>query len=173
MAIPDIDKIRIYYGNGEDSLETAPPGSADGQIIDMVNAINAADLELGDGSRIKISAEQLLAWDPDVIIVNGEPKINMSGATAADAILYNPIFSSLKAVKNNMVYGAPNAPFSWIDRPPGPNRVVGMRWLAKKIYPDYFSYDVDDEVREFFRLFYHVELTNENLVNLYRGYSSR
>jgi iron complex transport system substrate-binding protein len=169
MAIPEGEKVRIYYGNGEDSLETAPAGSSHGQIIDLVNAINAADLELGDGSRIRISAEQLLAWDPDVIIVNGEPKINMSGGSAADGILKNPDFATLKAVKNGMVFGAPNAPFSWVDRPPGPNRIVGMRWLATKIYADYFDFNVDEEVREFFRLFYHTELTDEKLAQLYSG----
>ena len=170
MTIPEEEKVRLYYGNGEDSLETAPVGSSHAQIIDMVNAVNVADLELGDGSRIQISLEQLLAWDPDVIIVNGEPKSNMSGGTAADAILNDKAFATLKAVQNNMVFGAPNAPFSWVDRPPGPNRIVGMRWLAKKIYPDFFDYDVDEEVREFFQLFYHTELTDEKLAEVYNGF---
>ncbi len=169
MDIPEGEKIRMYYGNGENSLETAPAGSSHAQIIDMVNAINAADLEAGDGSRIQISLEQLLAWDPDVIVVNGEPKSNTSGETAAKAILSSNDFASLKAVKQNMVFGAPNAPFSWVDRPPGPNRIIGMRWLAKKIYPQYFDYNVDDEVREFFRLFYHTELTDTQLAKLYGG----
>lgn len=169
MNIPEEEKIHIYYGNGEDSLETAPKGSSHGQIIDMVNAINIADLEMGDGSRVRISLEQLLAWDPDVIVVNGEPKSNTSGGAAADAIMNNPDFASLKAVQNGMVFGAPNVPFSWVDRPPGPNRIVGMRWLSALIYPDYVNYNVDEEVREFFRLFYHITLTDEKLEEIYNG----
>lgn len=169
MEIAEEDKVSVYYGNGETSLETAPVGSQHAQIIDMLNAVNVADLELGDGSRVQISAEQLLAWDPDIIIVNGEPKSNMSGGAAAEAIMNNPDFATLKAVQNQMVFGTPNAPFSWVDRPPGPNRIVGMRWLAKKIYPDYFDYDADDEVRTFFSLFYHTELTDEQLASLYAG----
>lgn len=169
LDIPEEEKVRMYYGNGEDSLETAPAGSSHGAIIDMVNAINVADLELGDGSRVSISLEQLLAWDPDVIIVNGEPKSNLSGGSAADAILNDPDFASLKAVKEGKVYGTPNAPFSWVDRPPGPNRIVGIRWLSGLIYPEYLNFDVDDAVREFFQLFYHVELTDEQLTLLYNG----
>lgn len=169
LDIPEEEKVRMYYGNGEDSLETAPAGSSHGAIIDMVNAINVADLELGDGSRVGISLEQLLAWDPDVIIVNGEPKSNLSGGSAADAILNDPDFASLKAVKEGKVYGTPNAPFSWVDRPPGPNRIVGIRWLSGLIYPEYLNFDVDDAVREFFQLFYHVELTDEQLTLLYNG----
>lgn len=169
MDIPEEEKVTIYYGNGEDSLETAPRGSSHAQIIDMVNAVNVADLELGDGSRVQISAEQLLAWDPDVIIVNGEPTSNLSGGSAAEAIMENPDYASLKSVQNRQVYGTPNAPFSWVDRPPGPNRIIGIRWLSGLIYPEYLNFDVDEEVKEFFSLFYHVELTDEQLENLYNG----
>ena len=133
----------------------------------MVNAINVADLELGDGSRVQISAEQLLAWDPDVIVVNGEPKSNLSGASAAERFMNDPTFATLKAVKEHKVYGTPNAPFSWVDRPPGPNRIIGIRWLSGLIYPEYLNFNVDDEVREFFSLFYHVDLTDEQLEKIY------
>lgn len=169
MEVPEDKKVRIYYGNGEDSLETAPAGSAHGQIIDMVNAVNVADLEMGEGSRVQISADQLLAWDPDVIVVNGEPKADTSGASAAEAILANPDYASLKAVQDQQVYGTPNTPFSWMDRPMGPNRIVGIRWLSGLIYPEYLNYNVDEEVKEFFDLFYHVQLTDEKLENIYSG----
>ena len=169
MEVPEDKKVRIYYGNGEDSLETAPAGSAHGQIIDMVNAVNVADLEMGEGSRVQISAEQLLAWDPDVIVVNGEPKADTSGASAVEAILANPDYASLKAVQDQQVYGTPNTPFSWMDRPMGPNRIVGIRWLSGLIYPEYLNYNVDEEVKEFFDLFYHVQLTDEKLENIYSG----
>ena len=56
MNVPEEEKIRIYYGNGEDSMETAPAGSEHAQIIDMIHAVNVADLEIGDGSRVQISA---------------------------------------------------------------------------------------------------------------------
>lgn len=169
MNVPEEEKIRIYYGNGEDSLETAPAGSEHAQIIDMIHAVNVANLEIGDGSRVQISAEQLLAWDPDVIVVNGEPKADMSGSSAADAILNNPDYASLKAVQEQKVYGTPNAPFSWVDRPISVNRLVGVRWLSGLIYPEYLNYDVDEEVCEFFKLFYHVDLTEKQLEQIYNG----
>lgn len=169
MNVPEEEKIRIYYGNGEDSLETAPAGSEYAQIIDMIHAVNVADLEIGDGSRVQISAEQLLAWDPDVIVVNGEPKADMSGSSAADAILNNPDYASLKSVQEQKVYGTPNAPFSWGDRPISVNRLVGVRWLSGLIYPEYLNYDVDEEVCEFFKLFYHVDLTEKQLEQIYNG----
>ena len=167
--IPEDEKVSVYFGNGEDSLETAPRGSQHAQILDAVNVTNVADLELGDGSRVQISAEQLLAWNPDVIVVNGEPNADKSGNSAAEDILSNPDYASLKAVQDNKVYGTPNAPFSWVDRPAGPNRLIGMRWLSAVVYPEYIKCDVNEEIREFFNLFYHVDLSDEQLENVLKG----
>lgn len=167
--IPEEKKVSVYFGNGEDSLETAPRGSQHAQILDVINAVNVADLELGDGSRVQISAEQLLAWDPDVIVVNGEPKADKSGSSAAEDILSNPDYASLKAVQDQKVYGTPNAPFSWVDRPPGPNRLIGMRWFSALIYPEYIKCDINEEIHKFFDLFYHVDLSDEQLENVLKG----
>lgn len=167
--IPEEKKVSVYFGNGEDSLETAPRGSQHAQILDAINAVNVADLELGDGSRVQISAEQLLAWDPDVIVVNGEPKADKSGSSAAEDILSNPDYASLKAVQDQKVYGTPNAPFSWVDRPAGPNRLIGMRWFSALIYPEYIKCDINEEIHKFFDLFYHVDLSDEQLENVLRG----
>lgn len=171
-ALSDISeekKVSVYFGNGEDSLETAPRGSQHAQILDAINAVNVADLELGDGSRVQISAEQLLAWDPDVIVVNGEPKADKSGNSAAEDILSNPDYASLKAVQDQKVYGTPNAPFSWVDRPAGPNRLIGMRWFSALIYPEYIKCDINEEIHKFFDLFYHVDLSDEQLENVLKG----
>lgn len=167
--IPEEKKVSVYFGNGEDSLETAPRGSQHAQILDAINAVNVADLELGDGSRVQISAEQLLAWDPDVIVVNGEPKADKSGNSAAEDILSNPDYASLKAVEDQKVYGTPNAPFSWVDRPAGPNRLIGMRWFSALIYPEYIKCDINEEIHKFFDLFYHVDLSDEQLENVLKG----
>ena len=167
--IPEEKKVSVYFGNGEDSLETAPRESQHAQILDVINAVNVADLELGDGSRVQISAEQLLAWDPDVIVVNGEPKADKSGSSAAEDILSNPDYASLKAVQDQKVYGTPNAPFSWVDRPAGPNRLIGMRWFSALIYPEYIKCDINEEIHKFFDLFYHVDLSDEQLENVLKG----
>ena len=167
--IPEEKKVSVYFGNGEDSLETAPRGSQHAQILDAINAVNVADLELGDGSRVQISAEQLLARDPDVIVVNGEPKADKSGSSAAEDILSNPDYASLKAVQDQKVYGTPNAPFSWVDRPAGPNRLIGMRWFSALIYPEYIKCDINEEIHKFFDLFYHVDLSDEQLENVLKG----
>lgn len=164
--IPDEQKVTIYYGNGENSLETAPAGSTHSEILDFVHAVNVADMETEGGSRVQISVEQLLAWNPEYIIVNGEPKKDISGRSAAQGVLDNPDYATVKAVQDENVFGTPNTPFSWVDRPPGPNRVIGIRWLAKILYPDVYEYDIDTMVKEFYKLFYHLELTDQQMTEV-------
>lgn len=164
--IPDEQKVTVYYGNGENSLETAPAGSTHSQILDFVHAVNVADMETEGGSRVQISVEQLLAWNPEYIIVNGEPKQDVSGRSAAQEVLDNPDYATVKAVQDENVFGTPNTPFSWVDRPPGPNRVIGIRWLAKILYPDVFEYDTDTMIKEYYKLFYHLELTDEQMTEV-------
>ena len=72
-------------------------------------------------------------------------------------------------MQEGKVYGTPNAPFSWVDRPNGPNRLIGMRWFSALIYPEYVQCDLETEIREFFQLFYHVDLTEEQYENLLSG----
>ncbi len=165
--IPEEKKVTIYYGNGVNSLETAPRGSSHAQIFDMVGAINVADLEAKSGGRVQVSLEQILAWNPEFMVVNGEPKQDKTGNAAAEEIKKNPDFATIAAVKDGNVFGSPKAPFSWVDRPPGPNRIIGLRWLSAKLYPEYYTYNVDEEVKEFFKLFYHLDLTDEMLSELY------
>lgn len=167
VDIPKGKRVTVYYGNEEDSLQTAPSGSTHSQIIDLVKAVNVADVESKSGGRVKVSLEQVMAWNPDVIIVNGEPKKGLTGNGAAQTILRNPDYAQIKAVRTGKVFGTPKTPFSWIDRPPGPNRVIGMRWLAAKLYPDYFNYQIETETRIFYKLFYHIDLTDEQLKGLF------
>ena len=169
MDVKDSEKVNVYYGNGENYLDTAPKGSAHAQILDLVKANNVADLEMGEGGRDQVSTEQVLAWDPDVVLLNGEPKADLTGPAAAKKFMKDSKYKTLKAVKAEKVYGTPNAPFSWVDRPPATNRIVGLKWLSAKLYPDKVDFDLDKDVKEFFDLFYHVELSDKQLTKLYNS----
>ena len=167
-ALADAETPSVYLAGNSALLSTAGDSMYQSDMIRMAGGVNAA-AEITDAYWAEISYEQLLAWDPDVIVVNGEPKSDIPGASAADAIMNDPTYANLTAVQEGRVYGTPNAPFSWVDRPPGPNRIVGLRWLSALIYPDYIQVDVDDAVREFFSLFYHVELSDAQLEAIYNG----
>jgi iron complex transport system substrate-binding protein len=58
------------------------------------------------------------------------------------------------------VYLAPLWPFGWIDGPPSVNRLIGVRWLAARLYPSLFPEDLRPVAKEFYRLFYGVDLSD-------------
>lgn len=100
----------------------------------------------------------MLSWNPDVILTL-DPKFQKS-------VLEDPLWSNIAAVRDGRVYRAPTVPFGWFDLPPGINRIVGLAWLAKVLYPETTTIDLGSDVRDFYKLFYHVDLTDEQVGTL-------
>ena len=167
MEIPD-ERVTVYYGNGIDSLETAPAGTVASELIELAGGEIVADVEVdGPSDRIAVSKEQVIAWNPQFMFVNGEPKEDVFGGGAAEEIMSDPDFSTVQAVVDANVYGIPKAPFSWLDRPKALNRLVGIAWAGSLMYPDlYADIDVKREIKDFYQLFYHTELTDSQLDEL-------
>lgn len=160
-AIPKDKQLTIFFGNGEKSLDTAPRGSSHGEAFDLVKAINAADLKNSAPGRIEVGLEQVISWNPQVIFVNGEPKKDISAGSARDNILKDKNWSTIRAVKDKKVYAVPKAPYAWVDRPSGPNRLIGLKWLGKTLYPEYYkNFTMNQEIKLFYSLFYHMNLTD-------------
>jgi iron complex transport system substrate-binding protein len=68
----------------------------------------------------------------------------------------DPGWASIRAVKAGRVHLSPKLPFGWVDFPPSVNRMVGLWWLAKLLYPAQFPEDIRAIAREFHTLFYQV-----------------
>jgi iron complex transport system substrate-binding protein len=147
-AVPPERRPRVYYGRGPRGLETGLAGSINTEIIEAAGGRNVATAE-GMGGLAGISPEQVLAWNPDVIVA-------LDPAFAA-SLPNDPLWSELKAVRDGRVYAAPVLPFGWVDAPPGVNRLIGLRWLAGLFFPDRFPEPLAEAVTRFYRRFYHVE----------------
>ncbi len=159
------NKVSVYFGDGIVSLDTIPKGSPSSQELDLAGVVNVADVTFGSQSRVSISPEQIIAWNPDIVLVNGEPKENVSQNAAVEDFVTNPMYKDLKAVQEGRVYGVPKTPFSWVGRPIGVNRLIGVQWI------EHLAYGTSDKdfiktVKEFYELFYHVKLTDENIEKL-------
>jgi len=168
LNVPEEERVSVYFGNGHESLETAPAGSPHAELFDLIGADNVAVLEeLEDKiARIDISAEQIIGWNPEVIILNGEPTAQFSPSDAVNKFKKDPRYKNVSAVIQDRVYPVPKYPFSWFDRPSGSNRLIGIYWLADLLYPDLVDVDIDREAREFYSLFYHMDLNEEQLDTL-------
>lgn len=165
LDINDKDKVRVYYGNGANSLNTAPKGTTAAILFDIVKAENIIP-DAGTKGRVDISLEQIISYNPDIMIINGEPIQQLTGKMAVEKIMNDSDYANITAVKNSNVYVIPKSPFSWFDRPSGPNRIIGIPWLSELVYPNHFNFDIMKEVKEFYNLFYHVELSDEEVNKL-------
>lgn len=161
-TIPEEKKVRVYYGEGPKGLATEPKTSAHALLLNIVNAQNVADVEAkGGGGMSNVSLEQVLKWNPDVILSWGTDR-----GGAYDQILTSPDWKNISAVKNQKVYEIPNYPFNWFDRPPSVNRFIGLKWLTATLYPDIYKPDMVKEVKDFYKLFYHVDITDQDAKDL-------
>ncbi|MFI3227025.1 MAG: ABC transporter substrate-binding protein [Clostridia bacterium] len=166
VEVPESEQKLVYFGNGTDSLETAPIGSASAQEFELLHIANVAYVENSDSSRINVSAEQILQWNPEIMLLNGEPSDDISEDQAVVDMLNDPVYANVTAVQNGEVYGIPKSPFSFISRPTGPNRLMGIQWLKCLVYPEYYDLELEEVTKEFYSLFYHIDLTDEQITDL-------
>jgi iron complex transport system substrate-binding protein len=158
-TIPAGQRPRVYYGRRADGLETGLQGSINLEVLERVGATNVA-AAAGSGGLTSVSLEQVLQWNPDVILA-----LERNFYTS---VLRDPLWRNIKAVRAGRVYLAPNLPFGWFDRPPSVNRLIGVKWLMHVLYPQAVGGELANDVREFYRLFYHVELEAPQLDALLR-----
>ena len=115
-------------------------------LIRNAGAENAA-AELTDPYWATVSYEQLLAWNPDAIVL-----APMAEYTVED-VLADPALADLDAVKNGKVYAMPNVIESWDS--PIPSSCLGSVWMASVLYPDAVSTeDYKKACVDFYQQFY-------------------
>ncbi len=154
------DRPRVYLARGPAGLETGLKGSINTEIIERAGGRNVADPSDTSIRRgiVDVSIEQVIVANPDTIIT-WDPNFYRS-------VWGDPLWAGIPAVINRRVWLSPTAPFGWIDRPPSINRVIGLRWLSGLFYPEVFDFDMAEETRAFYKLFYHVDLSDEELNRL-------
>jgi iron complex transport system substrate-binding protein len=153
--VPREKRPLVYYARGARGLQTGLKGSINVESIERIGARNVAAEHLGAGGLVTISPEQLLLWDPEIVVAL-EPAF-IAGAGGDD------VWKSIKAVRNGRLYVAPADPFPWVDSPPSVNRLIGLKWLGRVLYPQWFPEDLRAETKNFYSLFYHRTPTERQL----------
>ena len=158
--IPDDQKVKVYYAESSSGLQTDPSGSMHSQLINFCGGVNVAQVPLKQGMGMSdVSMEQVLAWNPEVIITNDKQFYS--------SVYSNSSWQAVQAVKNKRVYLTPLSPIGWFDRPPGVNTIIGIPWTAKALYPDRFqNLNMTNLTKEFYSDFYHYNLTDSDVNNL-------
>jgi iron complex transport system substrate-binding protein len=157
--IPESLTPRIYYARGPSGLETGLGGSINVETIDFLGARNVAAERQG-GLAI-VSVEQVLLWNPDVIVT-------IDRDFAAN-VRSDPVWAQVAAVRAGRVHLSPKMPFGWVDFPPSVNRLIGLWWLAKILYPEQFPEDIGALTRDFYTRFYHVTPSDAQIEHVLAG----
>ncbi|MCO5109483.1 MAG: iron ABC transporter substrate-binding protein [Burkholderiaceae bacterium] len=164
QSTPTERRPRVYFARSADGLETGLAGSINVEVIEACGGRNVA-AAVGKGSLARVSLEQILAWDPQVIVTQ-EPAF-------ARLALQDPSWKAISAVREGRVHCAPTLPFGWLDGPPSVNRVIGVRWLVERLHPQHSALKglepMAQAVQSFYRLFYGVELSAAAAERLLRG----
>ncbi len=108
--------------------------------------------------------EQIYNWNPDMIFLT-----NFTPALPED-LYTNAIggydWSSIKAIQKKQVYKNPLGMYRWA--PPSSDTPLALQWFAKQMQPELFAdIDMDKEIISYFKKFYGVELTKDDLKAIY------
>ncbi|WP_306153410.1 iron ABC transporter substrate-binding protein [Roseovarius sp. MMSF_3281] len=156
--VPEEDRPRVYLARGPEGLETGMKGSINTEIIERAGGRNVADDGGVTKGLVNASMEQVIVANPDTIVTWDR---NFFARVFDD-----PLWRGIDAVRDGQVYLSPTAPFGWIDRPPSLNRLMGLHWMAGLLYPDRWEGDLKADTRAFYKLYYHVDLDDDDLERL-------
>lgn len=146
-ALADAEKPTVYLAGNSSMLSTAGDAMYQSDMIRLAGGVNAA-AEITDSYWVEISYEQLLAWDPDYIVLASD------AAYTAQDVLADPNLSACKAVVNGHVIQLPNKAEAWDS--PVPSAILGAVWLANVLHPEQFSQETCDAlIDEYYETFYH------------------
>src|SRR6202049_3542098 len=126
---------------------SAVAGSIGSEVVDLVGARNVVGKDAGPRTIVDISPEQILAWQPDMILTVDR--------RFHAAIRTNPVWRERKAVQTGHIHFVPDLPFSWLDNPPAPNRLIGLLWLRQTLFSSAFPHDKSAAGPPLFFLLFH------------------
>lgn len=117
--------------------------------IKLAGGVNAIQKE---GNMIDVTMEDIVAADPDVIIIGS------ANVTGVDKLMADAAWSGITAVKNKAVYANPKGVFPW-DRYSG-EEALQVLWAAQKLNPSKFT-DVNmvEKTQHFYSTFYGYNLS--------------
>ena len=160
-GIPPEQRLRVYYAESADGLETECDQSFHADAIRMAGGsiVHHCTLSQHVGME-KVSLEQVLGYNPEVIVA--------SDPAFAESVRNDERWKGVRAVADGKIFIVPRSPFNWIDRPPSVMRLMGVQWLAHRFYPERYPVDLRVATREFQRLFFGVLSSDADLDTLLR-----
>lgn len=163
--LKDSEKPKVLHITSMEPLIVDGKDTIIDEWIKTAGGVNAADVE---GGNQKVSPEQVLSWNPDVIIIGKVHSNGFATPITAENFMKDSKWQQLNAVKNKKVYDNPMGAFLW-DRF-GPEEALQIQWAAKTFHPDKFQdLNISDAVKEFYKTFLNYDLTNDDVQRMLKS----
>lgn len=148
------NKVTALYIKGEGGTNVLPKGSPHAEILDLLtDNLAVVDNPSNKGSGNEVTMEQIALWDPELILFGSD--------SIYDTVTQQETWNTLSAISGKNYLEVPESPWNWMGSPSAAQGYLGMIWLTAQLYPEYCDYDVKAEILEFYELFYHCKLTDE------------
>ena len=150
--------VRVYLACSGDGFVPCLTDDSGGEPLQLLGGVNVAGSRASAPRRPR-TIEEIIAMAPDAVVIMGN-----RGAGAR--LRAHPEWSKVPAVAAGRVYQWPSLPYSWGARPPSVNRLPGVMWLSYVLRNRPFDAAFRDDLRGFYRDFYHLELSEAQVQSL-------
>jgi iron complex transport system substrate-binding protein len=147
-------KTIMLYGHSAETIAVGSTGEYGGFWVESTGGYNPARDLKGNPT---VNMEQIYAWNPDIIVITTFSK------TMPEDLYNNTVpgqdWSHVKAVQERKVFKEPLGVYRWY--PPSGDAPLMVKWMAQIQHPDLFTYDMKEEVKNYYREFYNYTLTDD------------
>lgn len=146
LALKKEEKPKVYLAGNSNMLSTAGNAMYQSDMINLAGGNNVAN-EINDKDWAIIDYEQLLAWDPEYIILASDAEYT------CEDVLSDPNLVDCTAVSKGNVYQMPNKAEAWDS--PVPSGILGSVWLSSILHPNICNKkECNEIIEEFYETFY-------------------
>ncbi|WP_252232188.1 ABC transporter substrate-binding protein [Clostridium sp. ZBS15] len=146
---------KVYLSGSANVLRTCTSKMYQNYMIEASGGNNVTS-SLEDGHWVNISAEQLLAYNPDIIYIVQYAKYSV------EDVLNDERLKDVNAIKNKKVFVIPSVIEPWDY--PTPSSILGILWMTNNINPDkYSTEEFEKTAKDFYKKFFNLEVDNKDI----------
>ncbi len=152
--IPQEERKTVLYGN---ITSYAQPHYIAEWWIPEAGGISVTKDRPSDGESYEYTVEDVLLWNPDVMVASNT---KMIGEIKADGRL-----ADITAIADNAIYSIPTVAHVWGNRTP--EQPLTIMWMMNKLYPDVMTTEMlADEISHFYEHFFRTQLSQEQIAEI-------
>lgn len=157
ISLKKEEKPKVLYLRDQ-NLKAAVGGSFNQKMIELAGGINvAAQVK---GAWTKVSMEQIIAWNPEIIYLSHFDDFQPEDLYANK--IPGQDWSQIQAVKNKKIYKTPIGIYRWDA--PNAETPLFLKWMGQIQQPQlYCDYNLEDDIKDFYQDFFNYKLEDKEL----------